>query len=200
MKTKIKFWKSSLLDMSLLTASVVILLIFLVSSCNNEKKPEDTKVVAEEHNDAKFDNSKEKDAQFLVTAAEINLEEIQLGQLAQKKGMLVDVKDLGKMMEKEHSGAMKDLQALAAKKQITIPATITDNGKDDLKKLSDKTGKDFDKAYCNMMVDGHKGAIDKFEKASNNATDGDIKAWAASMLPALRIHLDHANACEKKFK
>lgn len=198
MKSKIKCLKTSLLYKALLSASVVILMVFVLSACNDAKKPEDTKNVAEEHNDAKFDNSKEKDAQFLVAAAEINLEEIQLGELAQKNGMLADVKDLGKMMEKDHSGAMKDLQTLAAKKQITIPATVTDSGKDDYKKLSEKSGKDFDKAYCSMMVDGHKGAIDKFEKASNDATDADIKAWAASMLPALRIQLDHAITCQKK--
>ena len=107
------------------SVSAVFVLLFLISSYNNEKKPEDTKEVAEEHNDAKFDNSKEKDAQFLVTAAEINLEEVNLGQLAQNKGTMADVKALGKMMETEHSAAQKDLQALAAKKQITLPHAWT---------------------------------------------------------------------------
>ena len=57
---------------------------------------------------------------------------------------------------------------------------------------------DFDKEYCDMMVKGHKDAIDKFEKAINDASDPDIKAWASSMLPALRIHLDHSLTCQKK--
>jgi len=63
-----------------------------------------------------------------------------------------------------------------------------------IKKLSDKTGNDFDKEYADMMVKGHKNAIKKFEKASSNATDADIKNWAGSMLPTLRMHLDHSSA------
>ncbi len=48
---------------------------------NNTSK--NTKDVAQGHNKAKFDESgNEKFAQFLVNTAEINMEEISLGQLA----------------------------------------------------------------------------------------------------------------------
>src|SRR5688572_32420960 len=47
-----------------------------------------------------------------------------------------------------------------------------------------------DKEYCDMMVKGHKEAINAFENAASNAYDADIKAWASSMLPSLRTHLD----------
>ncbi len=72
---------------TLLIYSVVALGATLgTTSCNDTPKEEDTKKVAEEHNEAKFNNrSTEKDAQYLVNVAEINLEEIKLGQLAQKK-------------------------------------------------------------------------------------------------------------------
>ena len=197
MKIKSKILKRSLLKTTLLMTPVVLLMLSILSSCNNQKKPEDTKQVAEEHNDAKFDNTKEKDAQFLVSAAEMNLQEISLGQLAQSKGTMAEVKALGKMMEMENNSTLKNLQALAAKKQITLPTSVTDNGKDAYKKLMDKPVKDFDKAYSSMMVEGQKEAIDKFEKASATAEDADIKSWAASMLPPLRMRLDKAINCEK---
>src|SRR4051812_40051596 len=83
------------------TAFVAVL--FGTFSCGNNEKPTDTKEIAQEQNEAKFDDAdKEKDAKFLVKAAEINLEEIQLGQLAQEKATLTDVKELGKMMEQSH--------------------------------------------------------------------------------------------------
>jgi len=47
-------------------------------------------------------------AQFLVRAAEIDLEEIQVGQLAQKKSTMIDVQELGKMMETEHTKSLSD--------------------------------------------------------------------------------------------
>jgi len=172
-----------------------------VYSCGNSSKPEDTKDIAEEHNEAKFDDKKtENDAQFLVNAAEISLMEIQLGQLASTNGMMDEVKAMGKMMENDHTKSLNELKSLAAKKSITIPATLTDDGQSSYKKISDKSGKDFDKEYCDMMVNGHKDAIDKFEKASNDATDPDIRQWASSTLPALRAHLDHAIKCQDDCK
>jgi len=190
---------------SSMSITAVFFLTLSIISCNNNQKPEDTKEIAMDQNKAVADSAKDmdaanadnKDAKFLVEAAEINLEEIQLGQLAQTNAIMPDVKSLGKMMETEHTSTQKALEALAAKKQITVPTSLTNDGQDAYKKLSEKKGMDFDKEYCDMMVKGHKGAIDKFEKASTDATDGDIKAWAASMLPALRTHLEHSEMCKK---
>lgn len=190
--------KNSYLKGALLLVTFVTI-ILLFASCSNNQKPEDTKDVAEEHNEAKFDNNEqEKDAQFLVNAAEINLEEIQLGQLAQQIGRTTYVKELGKMMEKSHTKALSDLTALAKSKMITIPTSPTDDAQDAYKTLNEKSGNDFDKAYVDRMVSGHKDAIAAFEKASTDCNDTDIKNWAMAALPDLRTHLDHSIDCQKK--
>jgi putative membrane protein len=177
--------------------SLSVSAIFLFASCNSNPKPEDPKKEATEHNNAKFSNANEADAKFLVTASEINLAEIQLGKLAESKSMMPDVKDLGATMNRDHTKADIELQELAAAKQISLPGSITNDGQEAYKKMMNESGNHFDKAYCDMMVSGHKDAIDKFEKASMNAVDPDIKAWASSMLPLLRTHLDHALNCQK---
>ena len=56
----------------------------------------------------------------------------------------------------------------------------------------------FDKEFCDRMVNGHKDVITLFEKASTDATDSDIKAWASESLPILRTHLDAAMTCKMK--
>ncbi len=179
---------------------ILIAAILSIWSCNSSQKPADTKAVAEEHNDAKFDNTdnQKQDAQFLVDAAEINWKETLLGQLAQQNSQMTDVKEMGIMMEKSHSESMKNLIALAKKKLITIPTSPTDKVKNVYKDLSKKTGKKFDKEYCDMMVSGHKDAIATFEKASKDANDIDVRTWAAETLPILRKHLDYAITCKKK--
>lgn len=188
------------LNKHFLNAALVASLFFGLTACNSNK-PDDTKEAAEEHNEAKMDNNaQEKDAQFLVDAAEINLMEIDLGNLAQEKATMAEVKDMGKMMVDQHTKTMNELKELAAKKTITIPTSATEDGQEKMKKFSEKSGHDFDKDYCDAMVDGHKDAIDKFEKASNDASDPDIKAWAAATLPALRNHLDHAITCQEHCK
>ncbi len=196
MKDQIQNLKLRVLRLLLISASFILVLTTL-HSCKNST-PEDTKEVAEEHNDAKFDDAKEDDAEFLVSAAEINLEEIQLGQLAQNNSLNADVKSLGKMMETSHTKALSDLRELAAKKQITLPARLTDDGISTTEKLMDMKASKFDKEYCARMVNDHKDAISKFEKASMDANDPDIRSWAASMLPALRTHLDNSITCQKK--
>ena len=183
---------------SMLQATFIIVAIIGTSSCMNNK-PEDTKEVAEEKNEQKFDNNNnEKDAQFLVDAAEINREEISLGQLAQQKGGSGHVKELGKMMEDEHTKSLADLTALAKTKNISLPTSQTENGKDAYKKLNNKSGNDFGKEYSSMMVNGHKKAIELFEKASTDCNDPDIRAWATATLPALRTHLDQSLMCQKQ--
>jgi len=197
MKRKFHYLKSKALEIAFAGASLLLILTLTLSSCNNFEI-EDTKVIAENHSVTKLDNATESDAHFLVTAAQINLEEIQLGLLAQTNSAMAPIKELGKMIETEHAIAQSDLQALAAKKQITIPTILTENGMDANKKLLDKQGKDFDKEYCEMLVSGHKDAIIKFEKASTDAIHPDIRNWAASMLPALRTHLDNSITCQKQ--
>jgi putative membrane protein len=193
---KVTFLKSPILSISLFVA----LMGGLVSCGNNNAKTDaDTKEVAEDKNDAKFDSAKkEKDAQFLVNAAEINLEEIKLGQLAQQRAMTNDIKSLGKMMVEGHTKALSDLKSLAQSKTISIPDSATNDATDAYDKLQKMKGTDFDKKYCDMMVDGHKNAIDKFEKAASDASDPQIKQWASSMLPNLRKHLDQSMTCQNK--
>jgi putative membrane protein len=185
--------KNTLLPFAFATA------ILLTVSCDNNQKPEDTKEIAEEKNEAKFDSRKqENDAEFLVNAAEINLEEIQLGQLAQQNGKTTHVRELGKMMEEAHTQSMNDLTILAQNKMISIPTSPTDDAKDTYERLNKKTGKDFDEAYADKMVSKHKDAVKAFEKAAEDCNDPEIKNWAATSLPNLRAHLDRSIDCQKQ--
>ena len=173
--------------------------MFSLASCENKPKAKDPEEVAEDMNEGKEDPAaKERDENFLMKAAELNLEEIQLGQLAQTKSANPDVQALGKMMVDGHSKAMSDLTALAGRKSIAIPTSPTKDVQDLYQRMSEKTGNDFDKDFCDKMVSGHKDAIDKFENAANNSQDAEIKAWASSMLPDLRTHLEHAQMCKDK--
>lgn len=192
--------KSKTLQSVILQLAFITFISFSIVSCDNKAKTEDSKEVAEDQNEAKIEGTKnENDAEFLVDVAEINQEEINLGKLAQEKGSMTDVKELGRMMEMAHTKAMTDLSALAMQKSISLPETKTEDVNEAYKKMTEKkSGKEFDKEYCDMMVDGHKKAIEKFEKVSTNSVDSDIKMMATNMLPDLRKHLEMAEMCQKK--
>lgn len=184
-----------------LMGAAVVTMSMGVVSCN-DKKQEDPAEVAEEQNEQKFDDTAndnlEDDSEYVVLAAEVDMKEIELGKLAQQKGMDAEVKAYGKMMVDAHTKASATTKDLAQRKNISLPAATTDDVKDALEDLNGKTGNDFDEAYIDKMVDGHEKTIKKMEKASENAKDADIRKWAADMLPVLRMHLDHAKKLDDK--
>jgi putative membrane protein len=140
------------------------------------------------------------DATFVVNVADAGMTEVQLGQLAQQKGTDKEVKDYGAMMEKDHTAAGDKLKAVASSKNITMPAAVSPDMQKAINDLQQKSGKDFDKAYINQMIDDHKKVISMFESESKNGSDADIKAFADGTLPTLRKHLDEAQKCHKMMK
>ncbi|PXY43630.1 DUF4142 domain-containing protein [Flavobacterium hydrophilum] len=181
----------------LLVSKVVLgtgILLLSLNSCKNETKQEDTKEVAEDQNEAKFDSidSKEDDSEFLVDATEINLAEIEIGKLAQTKSTNPEVKKFGKMLVDEHTKLASEVKTAADSRNFSLPTSITEEGKEEYNKLNEKTGLDFDKKFVDMMIDGHEKAIDKFTKAAENANDAEIKTWASKNVASLTAHLQHA--------
>jgi len=189
------FLKSTAVGFSLM-ASVVAF-----TSCNNEQK--DSKEVAEEKNEAKADSTKqfaEKDAQFIVDVVAANYGEVKLAQLAQQKSANAEIKGVAKTLESDHTAVLNELKDLASTKGISVPTEETQDAKDKYKDLNEKKGKDFDKEWCETLVDKHEKSIKKFEDASNEAVDPDLKAWAAKTIPKLQAHHDKLMQCEKKLK
>lgn len=180
-----------------------LLTLFLgTASCKKEVKEEDPKEVAEDENDAKFDenDAKEDDSSFLVDAAETNLAEIEIGKLAQSKSTNAHVKEIGKMLVTDHSKALADLQPFADKKQISLPTSITEEGKEHYNELNEKSGTEFDEKFADMMAKGHEDAISKMEKASEKANDVEIRTWATNMVPTLKSHLEHVKKLQDELK
>ncbi len=179
--------------------------MFLAASCS-ENKTTDSKEVAEQENVSNLAPDDETivvidndhAAIFLVEAAEMQLEEISLGKLAQQKGTSAHVKELGKMMEADHTKSFNEIKAFAQSKSISIPETLTEDSKDNLESLQDKTGTDFDKAYSDMVVEHHEDAVDRFERAATESEDSEIRTLASNKLPGLKTHLRHAEECKEK--
>ena len=180
---------------------------FLFMACNNEGK--DSVAKADSANEAKNDSSDKKNgavikvsdgtASFMTKVADVGMTEVKLGQLAQDKGADARIKSFGQMMVNDHSKAADELKSLAANKNVTLPTAMGEDHQKKYDDLNKKSGKDFDKAYINAMVDGHQSAIDDFKKNTDN-DDADVKAWVNKTLPTLQMHLDSAKAIKKALK
>lgn len=142
----------------------------------------------------------EKDAQFLMDVTAGNMGEIKLAQLAQQKASSQDVKDLAKMLETDHSAVLSEARTFGSNRSVTLPNEEKPEGKDAYNMLNKKTGKEFDKDWCEHMIDMHKKGIAKFENAQNDLADADLKSWVGNTLPKLRTHLDRLTEVKKKLK
>jgi len=130
----------------------------------------------------------------------IDQEEIQAGQLAQQKGTTGDVKDYGATLVRDHTKADQDVKTLASKMNVDLEATKNDarhrekqqvmqNKMDQLQKMS---GKEFDRAFAQMMVNGHREAIEMVKTARADAKP-ELKSFLERLLPTLQKHEDTAN-------
>lgn len=171
-----------------------------LNACNHDSAM-DTKEKAEERNDAKFDSkASEADAQYIVDAYSAGMVEVNLSQRALDLAVTSDVKDLAQTMISAHQKMNAELERLAAQKQITIPHDLNDKQISNINSICSKKGRDFDVAYTDQLISDHKDAVSLFEKASENATDKDIRDYFTNGTPMIREHLDKASEIKDRLK
>ncbi len=188
--------KVKLNDVTIRASAILLFTCLLFSSCTEDQKPGDAAQTASQENDDRFISEKrEQDAQFLVKAASIHLEEMKLGLLAQQLGKLDDVKALGLKVEVDHTTLIDSLKVLSSNKQVSIPAEITHDSQEVYDKMNAVQLTDFDKLFSDTMVKNHELAIDLFERAANGAYDPEIREWAQGQLLVLRVLLEQSKTC-----
>ena len=129
------------------------------------------------------------DRQFIVQAAQGGVAEVELGNLATQRAARPVVKEFGAKMVKDHGAANAELATLARSKGMDVPTTLDVEHQAMRDRLMALGGADFDRAYMQEMVKDHTQDVAEFEKASQSASDTDLRNWAAAKLPTLREHL-----------
>jgi len=138
------------------------------------------------------------DRQFIQKAASGGMMEVELGKIAQQNAVRADVKAFGERMVADHGKANSELKQVAASAGISLPADMTSEHKSHVNKLRNRQGSAFDRAYVQQMLEDHQKDVAEFEKASQSATNEDIKQFAAGTLPTLREHLKELQSIHSK--
>ncbi len=138
------------------------------------------------------------DQKFLDVAAQTDMVEANLGQLAQDVAASQAVKDYGQMLVTDHTADYQKLQALAQQNGFTVPTAIdAEHNKALVGPLHALKGKAFDHKYIQEMITGHTQAIAIYKKEADGAQNPAVKAYAQDALPVLEKHLDHAQDIQK---
>ncbi|MGA8529070.1 MAG: DUF4142 domain-containing protein [Acidobacteriaceae bacterium] len=138
------------------------------------------------------------DQQFVDFAAQTDMVEANLGQLAQNVADSQGVKDYGQMLVTDHTKDFSDLHAAAQQASLTVPDAIDSKENkamiDPFQKLK---GAAFDHKYILDMVAGHTKAIEVYKKEATDAKNPALQTYAQNAIPVLQKHLDGAKALEK---
>jgi putative membrane protein len=183
----------------LLIAFPVLLLVIFACEPKRDGDNKDSKEVAEDRNDDKFDErASEKNAQFVVDAVASSLDEIRYAELAEKRATNKEVKEIATMLKTQHKSLVNELKSYASKNVISIPDEQTNKADDKIEDLRNE--ENFDQKWCEEMKDMHEKDIKEFEDASTSLSDAELKNLVSNALPTLRTHYDRITACNDKLR
>ena len=137
------------------------------------------------------------DQQFVDFAAQTDMVEANLGQLAESVASSQPVKDYAQMLVTDHTNDFNQLYGVAHQASLNMPNAIdAENNKTMIGPFQKLKGAAFDHRYTREMVAGHTKAIAVYKKEAADAETPALKSYAEHALPVLEKHLDGAKALE----
>ena len=137
------------------------------------------------------------DQKFVDFAAQTDMTEAHLGQLAQDQSSNQGVKDFAQMLVTDHTDDYNKLTAAATKAGTTVPKGIDAEHNKMIAPFEKAKGAAFDRRFERDMVAGHTKAIAEYKKEEADGQNADMKAYATAALPVLEKHLQAAKDLEK---
>jgi putative membrane protein len=117
-----------------------------------------------------------QDKEFFIAAAQKNSAEIVLSRAAVEQATNGSVQNLANHLLSDHNNFDRDLQDLALKKGVALPA--------------EPAVRTPDVDFVQQVIRDHERMIADFSSAT--IADPDLRAWAAKALPILRDHVAQA--------
>ena len=137
------------------------------------------------------------DQHFVDMAAQTDMLEAHLGQMAQDQASSQPVKDFAQMLVTDHTNDYNQLSQIATQAGLTVPKGLGPEQEKMIKPFEKLKGAAFDRRFGPAMVAGHRKAIAEYKKESEDGQNAAIKQYATNALPVLDKHLQAAIALEK---
>ena len=141
----------------------------------------------------KHPTSPDVDRTFAIAAIQGNNAELDMAQLALKRGRANEVKGFAQKMIAEHEGLMKEMSPVlnrvagSPSPERLAPADILAT-----RHLESIDAVDFDQAYAMQQIGDHLAALTAFQAEADNGSDAELKALARKWLPSIQAHLELA--------
>ncbi|HEX5060128.1 MAG TPA: DUF4142 domain-containing protein [Kofleriaceae bacterium] len=192
--------------MKAITRALLIGLLFVGSAYADDPTKTTDTTKTNKDTTAKKEKLTPAELQVMAHYKDVNMTEIDLGKVAKKQGGTAAVKSYGEMMVKDHGAMDKQLKDLAKMTKQTIPAEkmTTDAEKQaqaemkkDVAALKKLKGADFDRAYIQMMIDGHEREVSNIDSKMAEVNNPELKTLLTDLKPQLQHHEDAAKELQK---
>jgi putative membrane protein len=137
-------------------------------------------------------------ADFVKEVAISDIFELQSNKLAEQRGNAAE-KSFAATMTKDHTKTSDELKAMVKSGEVKaeLPTSLDGSHQSKLDKLNGEKGADFNSEFESEQVNAHKDAISLFERYAKGGDNPKLKDWAGKTMPALRHHLEMAQALKK---
>jgi putative membrane protein len=126
---------------------------------------------------------------FIKKAASRNLMQIDLGIIAQQKAVNPQLRDFGRMVEKDYQNSNLSLMGVSVKLGMSPPSRMLDDDRITLAGFQDKATADFDSEYIEYMLKLHNEDITLMQNVRNEVNSNDLKKWIDGTLSILKEHV-----------
>ncbi|MFB2878479.1 DUF4142 domain-containing protein [Floridanema aerugineum] len=183
----------NILSASLIGTGMVLALAFVAVAEQSERQPStlQNRQNTTEQNQNRLSSS---DRLFMNRAAQGNLAEIRLSQLALQRASSNDVKQYAQQMIDQHRQANNQLMQLAGQKGVTLPRQLDAQHQQIERQLQGLSGASFARAYMRAMVNDHAQTVALFQRQTQQGQDQDVVTYASTFLPAIQQHYAMANS------
>ncbi len=138
------------------------------------------------------------DKKFLAKAAQSDVNEIRLSELAQQKATDPRVKAFADKMVTEHKQLSASMKPYADSWGLQAPMGLDDDHQKEFDKLNGLSGHDFDKEYISQMVSDHATALDAFTSEAKDTKDAKFRASVLKGKTVVAAHKNMAYDLKKK--
>lgn len=115
------------------------------------------------------------DKDFLKSALQEGMAQVQLGQLAAQKASSDDVKQFGRMMVEDHTRLDDQMMKQALQLGVRPAKDLSKRDKELMAKLQGLSGTQFDDAYIAAAVKGHQKSADDFKNEAGITKSTSLK-------------------------
>jgi putative membrane protein len=138
-----------------------------------------------------------QDKMWMKKAHQVNLAEIKEGKMAEHKAKSPKVKKIGRTFVSDHSKLDMKLVSAANKLNVNLPPSPSMKQQSQAQKLQKKSGAQFDHAFIQDNIKGHKKAIHMTKREKSQGQSKKVKKLAKKTLPVLKKHLHMVKKASK---